>query len=132
MIQLGELDVLYLPNVSTSVMHFVSSCRSMSLGTVSGLLSMWPLYFLWKRRQSSKIKKMQQGQKKPVYAVTDFQSNSFFSFEIITILIIKKKKNNLSIVQTSLFRLLSHFVFYTINYVKQLYFMASIFYHFVC
>lgn len=61
MIQLGELDVFYLPNVSTSVMHFVSSCRSMSLGTVSGLLSMWPLYFLRQRGQSSKIKNMQQG-----------------------------------------------------------------------
>lgn len=57
MIQLGELDVFYLPNVSTSVMRFVSSCRSMSLGTVSGLLSMWPLYFLWQREQSIKIKK---------------------------------------------------------------------------
>lgn len=39
-----------LPNVSTSVMHLVSSCRSMSLGIVSGLLSMWPLYFLGERK----------------------------------------------------------------------------------
>lgn len=37
----------FIPNVSTSVMHLVSSCKSMSLGTVRGLLSMWPLYFLW-------------------------------------------------------------------------------------
>lgn len=44
------------PNVSTSVMHLVSSCRSMSLGTVRGLLSMWPLYFLPQRGQSSKIR----------------------------------------------------------------------------
>ena len=29
-----------IPNVSTSVMYLVSSCRSMSLGMVSGLLSM--------------------------------------------------------------------------------------------
>lgn len=39
----------YVPNVSTSAMYFVSSCKSMSLGTVSGLLSMWPLYFLGQR-----------------------------------------------------------------------------------
>ncbi len=35
-----------LPSVSTSVMHLVSSWRSMSLGIVIGLFSKCPLYFL--------------------------------------------------------------------------------------